>query len=351
MKYLSILFFVSLFFNGNAQYYGNNSFTYLSSLVSAKSAGTGHALIAVKTSDLSNAIINPALLENSDNGKILMSTVLHPGGVNQGLLSFALKTKHFALAPIISYSAFGEFTERDETGNELGEFSALDYSLGLAISKEINPYMSIGMTGNFLGSYIENYYALGISSSFGAYFTNKSKLLSASLLARNIGVKFKDYTSTSNDLLPLNVQAAVSYKLKHAPFRFSVLLNELNRWNNMYIDPSLKPEIDVLTGDTIPVDKPNFIEKIGHHVVLQVELLASKSFHLRGAFDYHRRSELMVDLRPGMAGFSLGFGLLLKKFEFNYGFTVYSKAASFHNFSLSTSIKNPKKSKELKMLN
>jgi len=351
VKYFSLIFLFVSFFDGRAQYYGNNAFTSLTSLLPAKSTGTGHALIAVKTSDLSNAIVNPALLEQADNGKILTSTVMHPGGVNQGILAYAFKLKQVAIAPIIAYSAFGEFTERDEAGNELGEFSALDYSLGLAISKEINPYMSIGMTGNFLGSYIENYYAFGMSSSFGAYFTNKAKLLSASLLARNIGVKFKDYTNTSNDLLPLNVQAAVSYKLKHAPFRFSLLLNELNRWNNMYIDPNLQPEIDVLTGDTIPVDKPNFIEKIGHHVVVQVELLASKRFHIRGAFDYHRRSELMVDLRPGMAGFSLGFGLLLKKFEFNYGFTVYSKAASFHNFSLSTSFKNPKKSNEIKLLN
>jgi len=333
------------------QFYGSNVFTSLTQATSAKSYGTGYSLIGLKSDDLSYTIDNPALLSKENNRKILISNTIHPAGVNQGILTLALTTKQFTLAPIVKYSAFGEFVQRDENGLVTGEFSALDYLVGLSFSKEINPYMAVGASGNFLGSYIENYFAFGLSGSFGAYFSTKSKLLSGSILAKNIGVKFRDYTNSTDEQIPANVQLGISYKLKHAPFRFSLLLNELNRWNNMYIDPNLQPEIDALTGDSIPIDKPNFIEKIGHHVVLQVELLASKSFHIRGAFDYHKRSELMVDLRPGMAGFSLGFGLQLKKFEFNYGFTVYSKAASFHNFSLLTSFKNLEKDRKPKMLN
>ena len=347
------VFLACLFISTNywSQYFGNNSFTFFESLNSAKSQGTGYSIIGLKTTDISYALDNPSLLSKTDDGKILFSNKIHPAGVNQGILATTFKTKHLTLAPIIKYSAFGEFTERDENGVSTGIFSVLDYSLGLALSKEINPYMSIGASGNFLGSYIQNYYAFGIGSSFGAYFSSKSNLLSGSFLVKNVGVKFIDYTNTNKEFLPLNIQAGMSYKLKHAPFRFSLLLNQLNNWKNMYLDPNLQPQIDALTGDTIPVKHPNFIEKIGHHVILQVELIASKKFNLRGAFDYHKRSELMVDLRPGMAGFSLGFGLLLKKFELNYGFTVYSKAASFHNFSLSSSLKNLKKTEEKKMLN
>jgi hypothetical protein len=339
MKYLFLLYFSLHITLSWCQYYGNNIFTSLTNLTSAKSNGTGYSLIGLRSDDLSYAIDNPALLTSDHKGKFLISNTLHPAGVNQGILAYAFSSKSLTISPIIKYSAFGEFIQRDENGIETGEFSALDYSVGLSLSKEINPYMAIGASGNFMGSYIENYYALGFGGSFGAFFMGKSKLFSGSILAKNIGFKFKDYTNSRDEVLPLNVQIGISYKLKHAPFRFSLLLNELNRWNNMYTDPSLQPEIDALTGDEIPVDKLNFIEKFGHHVVLQVELLASKNFQLRSGFDYHRRNELVVDLRPGMAGFSLGMGINIKKVIFNYGFTVYSKAASFHTFSIATTLK------------
>ena len=64
---------------------------------------------------------------------------------------------------------------------------------------------------------------------------------------------------------------------------------------------------------------------------------------MRGAFDFHKRNESIVVLRPGMAGFSLGLGFKSKKFELNYGMTVYSKAAQSHAISLSFSLSARKK--------
>jgi hypothetical protein len=52
---------------------------------------------------------------------------------------------------------------------------------------------------------------------------------------------------------------------------------------------------------------------------------------------------MKVTNRAGMSGFSLGVSLMLKKFQFHYGFNAIS-AAGFNNmFTLSTNINEWKK--------
>ena len=65
-----------------------------------------------------------------------------------------------------------------------------------------------------------------------------------------------------------------------------------------------------------------------------------KKFHLRVAFDYQRRRELAVTNRPGLAGFSFGAGLYLKRFSVDYGWMIYSTAGSQHGISLTIPLKN-----------
>jgi hypothetical protein len=74
-----------------------------------------------------------------------------------------------------------------------------------------------------------------------------------------------------------------------------------------------------------------------------VELYASKSFQLRGGFNFMRRNQLQLIDHPGLAGFSMGMSLKLKKFNLDYGVQFYSKAGSVHSLGLNTSIQNWKK--------
>jgi len=136
---------------------------------------------------------------------------------------------------------------------------------------------------------------------------------------------------------------AFSYKLNHAPFRFSLLAHHLNKWDITYNDPNLKPTIDQLTGDTIPVKYAGFGEKLARHFTYQVEILISKNIHLRGGFDYHRRQEMKLEERPGMAGFTMGLGLYFKKISIDYGFSIYSRAGFNNMLTLSTNLSHWRK--------
>jgi hypothetical protein len=167
--------------------------------------------------------------------------------------------------------------------------------------------------------------------------------LCATFLVKNAGILLKDFTSDSHSKLPLDVQAGLSYKLKHAPFRFGLQGYQLNKLNNVYLDPLAVPTYDPLTGDTIPIYTPSVGTKIAHHVNFQVELYASKSFQLRGGFNFMRRQQMKLIDHPGLAGFSMGMSLKLKKFNLDYGVQFYSKAGSVHSLGLNTSIQNWKK--------
>ena len=110
-----------------------------------------------------------------------------------------------------------------------------------------------------------------------------------------------------------------------------------------YTDPNAQPTVDMLTGDTIPVKRAGFFEKLGQHFTYQLEVLATKNIHIRAGFDYYTRQSMKLESRPGIAGFSFGFGLYFKKFSIDYGFTTFSRAGFNNMLSISANIGKIKK--------
>jgi len=327
-----------------AQYnLGTNNFQFLNASCSARNAGSGNGLISVYDNDLGLALDNPALLNEKMNGQVQYSYGNYPAGINYGNVSYALHSKIGTFAPSIRYFGYGQFVETDETGASIGNFSGGEYAIGSSYSRTINEVLSIGAQLSFVGSQMYRYNSFGISSSFSGLLLHPNKLFCATFLVKNAGFIFKDYTKTSQSSLPLDVQMGLSFKLKHAPFRFGIQAHQLNKLNNVYLDPLAKPTYDPLTGDTIPVYTPSLGTKMASHVNFQVELLASKSFHLRGGFNYMRRQQMKVTEHPGLSGFSMGMSLKLKKFNLDYGVQFYSKAGTIHSIGLSTAIGNWKK--------
>ncbi|MEN9302681.1 MAG: hypothetical protein RL264_1110 [Bacteroidota bacterium] len=321
---------------GLAQQGGYTAFPFLQSYYSARSMAFGGTFITVSDNDLSLAMDNPAVLNSSMNGHLHVNQSLLPTGINVGAANYCFNTKRGVFAPSIRYVNYGKFDGRDETGAATGSFSGLDYAIGTSYGYSLKDVIRIGASFNFIGSNMETYSSYGVALGFSAMYIHKNQLFSAGFSARNIGVAFKNYTSESIRQLPLRVDAGVSMKLKHAPFRFSLLAQRLEKWDIVYQDPNEKATYDPLTGDSVAVERPGFFTKLAHHGVFQVELLASKNFHLRGAFDYHRRAQLRLQERPGLAGFSFGVGLKIKKIHIDYSFLIYNKAGQQHAISLQT---------------
>lgn len=344
MKYSTLCFFVLLsWLNYFGQTGGPFSFPFLDLDYNARVAAAGGCYYSYSDDDVNQGIVNPALLNKRMNKVVSVNQAFLAGGINFGSAAYA----HHALNGIVStnvrYVDYGVFQRTEVNGQSSGTFHPFDYSIGVGYGREINEVLSVGANLNFIGSNLETYSAYGVSIDFGGIYKHPNKLFSTSFLVKNAGLKIKDYTTKDSGVLPIDLQVAASYKLAHAPFRFNVNINNLNKWDLTYNDPFAKPTYDALTGDIIPVSKANFIEKTARHMVFATELLLSKSLTLRVGFNYHRRQEMKLVERPGLSGFCFGVGFKTVLVRIDYGFVMYSKAGYNNVISLSSNISNWKK--------
>lgn len=317
---------------------GTHTFAFLDLTYNARAAGLGNDFISVKDQDINLGMANPALLNPKMIGQLGVNQALLAGGINYGMAAYGFKLKEGVLGASVRYVNYGKITRREINGTESGSFSPFECIISGTFGKQINPRISVGVGMNLIASQLENYNAFGISADLAGAYTNETENLLITAMVKNAGIQLKNYASKEKDDLPVEFQMAVSYKLGHAPFRFSLLAHHLNRWDITYNDPTLQPTVDALTGDTIPVKYAGFGEKLARHFTYQTEILISKNLHLRMGFDYHRRQEMKLTDRPGLSGFTIGIGMYFKKFSLDYGFAITSRAGFNNMLTFSTNL-------------
>jgi hypothetical protein len=334
------LFVFSLIFHSVllAQIGGENSFNNLSRAYNARSLSLGNHFINIKDADVNLGVSNPSLLNTQMNNKWGFTQLFQGGGVQFGMLSMAKdwNKMNATYSTSLRYVNYGSMDETTITGEVIGKIHPMDFIISSGFGKSLNKQFRIGGQANLLYSQYARYAALGATVDFGAFYENIEKNQSATVLVRNVGYQFVPFLGKDKTAPPAEILMSFSHKLKHAPIRFTYLAHHLNRWDITYTDPSIKGTVDPLTGDSILPKKSNTFQKVMHHFTPQIEILLSKNLHLRFAYDYHRRNELVVENRPGLAGFSFGIGAYFKRFSLDYGFSGYSVAGSMHGVSLST---------------
>lgn len=317
---------------------GKTSFALLGLDFNARSSGLGGDFITVKDQDINLGVTNPSLLNSTMHKSISVSQAFHAGKINYGMLSYGHQlSENKVISAHIRYVSYGKMTRTEKNGVEMGDFNPFEYIVGVGYGQQLNPRISVGANLNIIGSHLEVYNSFGTSIDLAGTYTSVDDRVLVTAMVRNAGFQFNAYNSKRAPL-PANFQLGVSFKLKHAPFRFSLLAHHLNQWDLSYSDPNKKPTVDMLTGDTIQVKNAGFLEKLGQHLTYQVEVLATKNIHLRAGFDYYTRQSLKLESRPGMAGFSFGLGLYFKRFSLDYGFTTFSKAGFNNMITLSTNL-------------
>lgn len=320
--------------NLNAQP-GGKVYSFLNIPASARVAALGGTFITVKDNDLNLAFQNPALLNSSMNNSIALSAVSIFSGQSCG---DAIYARHYdglgTFMAGIHYLNYGSFNETNFNGEVLNTFSAADYSLQLGYAKQLNKYFSVG---GALKTIYSDYYvvnSLGLAADLGVSFYDSISQISMGLTAKNAGIQLKKYTEGNAEDLPIEVQFGFSKKFNKAPFRFGFTWRHLQDFDITYVDASSSNEIDPLTGEVIE-EKITVGDKAIRHVIINSEILLSKNFHLRAAYNFQRRNELAVDTRKSTAGLSFGFGLKISKFHLAYGRSIYNLAGGTDHFSIS----------------
>lgn len=342
MKHALIISFAAVIGGVFGQTGGTTGFNFLNMPFNARVGALGGDFITIRDNDVNLGIQNPAMLNESMHGRGSLNQGLLASGINSGGLNYA---HHFSGgitgAAHFRYVSYGKMARTDVNGTDLGSFSPGDFILGASAGKSINERLHIGATFNIIYSQLDQYVAFGNSLDIGGAYTDEDHNLVVSGVIKHLGIQWKDYNE-DRDPLPLEVQLGLSHKLQHAPFRFSVLAQHLEKWDLTYNDPNATAKTDPLTGELIPVEKAGFGEKLARHFVFQTEILFGKKLHIRVAFDYQRRQELKVVQQPGIAGFSFGVGMYFKRFSLDYGLMSYSSAGFQNLLTISVPLRKEK---------
>ncbi len=316
-----------------AQTGGIHAFQNLNSQYNARTMGLGGDAITIYDYDQNLGLNNPAIMNPQMHGRFGFNQSIMTSGVNTGALTYARKIRKTMGMVHFRYASYGKMQRTDIDGTSIGTFTPGDFILGASAQHNFNARMSVGATLNILYSQLDSYTAFGTSLDIAGLYRDSARNLNIVGVIKNLGVQWKGYTDIKNPL-PLEVQFGISHKLKHAPFRISLVAQHLQKWNLSYVDPNAKPRVDPLTGDTIQVKNAGFFENLARHAKVQLEVLIGKKLHIRTAFDYQRRRELAIVGRGGLAGFSFGAGIAFKRFSIDYGWYIYSVAGGQHGLTL-----------------
>jgi hypothetical protein len=325
------------------------SFNFVELPASSRVSAMGGELNNIKDSDLSLAYGNPALLNEQMDNQAILSFSSYLAGSSYGFFSYGKDVKDIGTFSVnLLFLDYGSFRETDNSGQVIGEFKAKETGFSLAGSRMIGERLSAGVQMKFLFSNLEQYSAFGMGADLGLTYHIDEEFLTASFVMKNMGYQLSSYYADAKKTpLPFNMQLGVSKKMKHAPFRLSLVLDNLQKWDLTYTDPNLIGKKDPLTGDPIEIKPSSFGDKLMRHVIFGGEILIGDVIQIQLAYNYRRRKELKVANSPGMAGMSFGVGAKIKSFNLNYSFANYTRAANSHQFTLALRFNDMKKEKTL----
>jgi hypothetical protein len=324
-----------------AQLGGTSTYSFLNLTHSARIASLGGKTAGFHDEDLNLPYHNPASLHEGMSGHMVLNYVNYFADINFGYASYA---RHFEkagdFAAGLNYINYGKFIAADRVGNITGEFRAAEYCLNLIYSRALDSLFRIGVNLKPVYSALETYHSFGLLADIGLSYTGREKLFTAGLVLRNAGFQLKPYYEGHREPVPFEILLGISHKLRHAPFRLSIVAHNLQKPDLRYEDPGSDPEdFDPVTGDPLPENRWEALaDNIMRHMIFGVEFSPLKNFHIRAGYNYQRRQELKISSRTAMVGFSWGFGVRISKFHLSYGRASYHLAGASNHFSLSTDL-------------
>ncbi len=339
MRSLFFLVFCSFLIHpASTQVGGRGTYGFLNLPNSARVSALGGKLISIDDNDLNLVFNNPALLNREMTHDIVLNYVDYLTDINFGYFSYAYgpsgkNTYAFGL----HYVNYGDFIAADQLGNITGDFSAAEYAFMFSYSRQIDSSFRMGVNFKPVYSSLEKYNSFGVTLDAGLSYSSPDRLFNASLVFKNIGTQIVPYRKGNYETLPFEIQAGVSQKLRHAPFRFILLLQHLQRYNLRYDDPEGSEKIDPLTGEPVKENILDvFSDNMLRHALFGIEIIPVDALMIRIGYNYQRRKELQIEQKLGGVGFSWGFGLRISKFHISYGRATYHLAGATNHFSLST---------------
>jgi hypothetical protein len=330
-QYLIYVFYVLCSAQIQAQVGGSATYGFLNLTPSPQVAALGGKVIAVPDANPALAFYNPALLDSTANNYMSLDYVNYMAGINFGYAAFSRSYQNIGnFAVGIHYVNYGKFTEANEMGIITGSFTAAEYAFNLTYSRCL-PWLDSSLTAGFnmkpLLSVFERYSSYGLLGDVGITYRHPHQLFTAAMVVRNIGGQLTTYAEGGREAVPFELQLGLSQKLQYAPFRFSLVMQHLERLRLGYSNTATD-ETQAKSGFSL------YADELMRHIVLGAECLPFRGLVLRAGYNYHRRQEMKVPSRTGMVGFSWGAGIHVSRFHIDYARSKWHLAGASNHFSI-----------------
>ena len=321
----------------SAQIGGSSTYDFLALSSSARVTALGGTNVTLFDHDLSVQLSNPAALNPQMNRGLEVSTTVYPGGVNFGNAAYA---QNFNKIPGtfgfgIQYIAYGNFKETDEVANVIGNFSAGESNIYAGYGYQFGRIFSAGANLKFIYSQLASWNSEGLAGDIAAMVNDTAHLISASIVAKNIGGQLKPYTKGATEPIPFDLQAGFSFGFKHIPFRFHFTFHHLYTWDIRYDNPADDAQNNLFLDSSQTAPKKYIADKIFRHIIIGLELPIKHVVRLEVAYNHLRQQELHLSTKLGVPGLSFGVGIHIKQFDFSYGFEPLAQGATLNHFTLS----------------
>ena len=321
---------------------GGKAFQFLDMTNSARVAALGGKSVAIHDDDLNIAYYNPSIVSEGMSNQFVLNYVNYFAGINYGYASYARsfdKIGNFAAG--IHYLNYGSFIGADENGMKTSDFHAAEYAFNLIYSRKIDSLFHVGVNLKPLYSSLETYSSFAIAIDAGITYHNPDMLFTASLVIRNLGTQITTYYPNGDyESLPLDISIGISQGLKHAPFKFYIIADHLEKFDLTYTtEKDEQDRLNAFTGDENKENKFDVsMDKVMRHFIFGTELSITRNLILRFGYNYRRRQEMKISNNPGTVGFSWGLGIRISKFHISYGRSAFHMTGSPNYFSLAMNL-------------
>ena len=249
------------------------------------------------------------------------------------------KPNYFAVG--IHYLDYGHMKYADADGNQTGgSFGARDILIDVMYARQLGRMFKVGVTLKPVYSIYEHYSSFAIGADIGAHFQTKDSTFQMGLVLQNIGWQLKSFYSaedgTGKEMLPLNLQLGLTYRVKQAPLRFHMQIHNMQTWYLNYEWTGL--DIDPTKGDIVPHDV-KWYDMLFRHTIWTLEIVPkSEKFYIAFSYNHRRRAELNLVDQRSLAGFALGAGIRIKQARIDFAISQMTKSNFSYQLGLTLDI-------------
>lgn len=332
--FFSFIFLIAFFISRAQTLGGSSAYNFLKLPSTPLLTASGGVNTSYNTDEVGLTSNNPALL----NAELHSQLNLSFNNFLSGIKTYSLTAAHqhdknnTTFGGHIYFVDYGSIPYTDAAGNVDGDFRPVDFVVQLSAARNYLEKWNYGVAVKFINSDYKSYKSSALALDVGVLYSDSSRNLFASVLAKNMGFQIKSYAGGTEDL-PFDFQIGITKRLDKAPLGFSVTAQHLHRFNILYDDARFNTDNNFSSGN-------NFFNKLLNHFVVASHVYIGNNLEATFGYNHLRRQELNIDASGnGLNGFSMGLRIKFSKLQILYARSNYQRNVSYNQLGVTLTLK------------